>query len=125
MTGVSEISDYLTSKFVTDGADASAFYSELDDEQDIIYEFNHSSRTEECMLVIRLGVVDVIESRTGLYVASAEGLVTLFNCADETVLYQSDVINASAFAQTEQEAVTEAFKTLSDIAYTLVKAEYV
>ena len=46
-------------------------------------------------------------------------------CADETVLYQSDVINASAFAQTEQEAVTEAFKTLSDIAYTLVKAEYV
>lgn len=125
VTGVKEISDYLTSKFVSDGADASAFYSELDDEQDIIYEFNHSSRTEECMLVIRLGVVDVIESKTGLHIASAEGLVTLFNCADEVVLYQSDVINASAFAQTEEEAVTEAFKTLSDIAYTLVKAEYV
>ena len=60
-----------------------------------------------------------------MYAASAEGLVTLFLSSSEAVLYQSDVINASAFEETEDDAVTSAFKTLVDIAYTLVKAEYV
>jgi hypothetical protein len=41
------------------------------------------------------------------------------------VLYQSDVLNASSFAETEQEAVSDAFRRLADIAYTLVKAIYV
>ena len=125
VTGVTEIADYLVSKFKDDGADASAFYPELDDEMDVIYEFNHSSRSERFMLIIRVGVVDVIESKTGMYAASAEGLATLFISATEGILYQSDVINASAFEATEEEAVASAFKTLVDIAYTLVKAEYV
>ena len=125
VTGVTDIADYLVSKFKDDGADANAFYPELDDEYDVIYEFNHSSRTESLMLVIRVGVVDVIESKTGMYAASAEGLATLFLSSSEAVLYQSDVINASAFEKTEEDAVTSAFKTLVDIAYTLVKAEYV
>lgn len=125
VTGVTEIADYLVSKFKDDGAIASAFYPELDDEEDVIYEFNHSSQSAQFMLVIRVGVVDVIESKTGVYAASAEGLATLFISATEGILYQSDVINASAFEETEEGAVTSAFKTLVDIVYTMVKAEYV
>ena len=125
VTGVHEITDYLTEKFISDGAAAAAFYAELDDEDDVIYEFNHSGRRETVMIVIRTGVVDIVRSRLGLSVASVEGLVTVFRCSDEHVLYQSDVLNASSFAETEQEAVSDAFRRLADIAYTLVKAIYV
>ena len=125
VTGVHEISDYLTGKFISDGALATAFYAELDDEEDVIYEFNHSGRTEPVMIVIRTGVVDVVRSRMDLTVANVEGLVTVFRCSDEQILYQSDVLNASSFAETEEEAVSGAFRALVDIAYTLVKAVYV
>ena len=125
VTGVKEITDYLTDKFVSDGAAAAAFYAELDDEEDVIYEFNHSGRKETVMIVIRTGVVDKVQSRLGLYVASVEGLVTVFRCSDEQILYQSDVLNASAFAETGEDAVSDAFKCLADIAYSLVKAIYV
>ena len=125
VTGVHEITDYLTQKFVSDGAVAAAFYAELDDEYDVIYEFNHSGRKEAVMMVIRTGVVDTVLSDTGVWVANVEGLATVFRCSDEHVLYQSDVLNASSFAQTEEEAVSGAFRCLADIAYTLVKAIYV
>ena len=75
VTGVHEITDYLTEKFISDGAAAAAFYAELDDEDDVIYEFNHSGRRETVMIVIRTGVVDIVRSRLGLSVASVEGLV--------------------------------------------------
>ena len=77
------------------------------------------------MIVIRTGVVDVVRSRMDLTVANVEGLVTVFRCSDEQILYQSDVLNASSFAETEEEAVSGAFRALVDIAYTLVKAVYV
>ena len=125
VTGSSRITDYLTSKFRADGADAAPFYATLDDEEDISYEFNHSGNKAEYLLVIRIGVVDIVDSRTGIVAANAEGLATLFRCSDEKVEYQSEVLNASSFASTEEEAVEGAFMNLADIAYTLVKAKYV
>ena len=125
VTGVHEITDYLTSKFISDGADAMAFYATLDDESDISYEFNHSGSRAEYLLVIRTGVVDIVESRTGIVAANVEGLATLFRCSDEHVEYQSEILYASSFASSEQEAVSGAFRNLADIAYTLVKAQYV
>ena len=41
------------------------------------------------------------------------------------ILYQSDVIRSNAFSENPEQAVTDAFKVLVDIAYTLIKAEYV
>ena len=125
VTGSSRITDYLTSKFRADGADAAPFYATLDDEEDISYEFNHSGRSAEYLLVIRTGVVDIVDSRTGIVAANVEGLATLFRCSDEKVMYQSEILNASSFAPTEEEAVAGAFRSLADIAYTLVKAQYV
>lgn len=125
VTGVRDMTDYLTGKFKADGADALAFYATLDDEEDISYEFNHSGNKAEYLLVIRIGVVDIVDSRTGIVAANAEGLATLFRCSDEKVEYQSEVLNASSFASTEEEAVEGAFMNLADIAYTLVKAQYV
>jgi len=125
VTGVRDMTDYLTEKFTSDGADALAFYATLDDEEDISYEFNHSGKTAAYLLVIRIGVVDIVESKTGIVAANAEGLATLFRCSDEHVEYQSEILNASSFASTEEEAVEGAFRSLADIAYTLVKAQYV
>ena len=125
VTGVSEISDYLAGALVSDGAAAAPFYAELDDEEDVLYELTHSNRTENCLLVIRVGLTGQVASSTGVYCASAEGLVTLFDTMTGSVLYQSDVIRSNAFSEDKEQVVSEAFKVLVDIAYTLIKAEYV
>ena len=125
VTGVRDITDYLTAKFRSDGADAAAFYTTLDDESDISYEFNHSGKSAGYLLVIRTGVVDIVDSKTGIVVANVEGLATLYRCSDEHVMYQSEILNASSFAETEEDAVSSAFRSLADVAYTLVKAQYV
>jgi len=125
VTGVRDITDYLTAKFRADGADADSFYATLDDESDISYEFNHSGRAAAYLLVIRTGVVDIVDSKTGIVAANVEGLATLFRCSDEQVMYQSEILNASSFAETAEEAVSGAFRSLADVAYTLVKAQYV
>ena len=125
VTGVKEISDYLTGKFVAEGAPAAAFYAELDEEEDVLYELTHSGRTENCLLVIRVGLTERVSSAVGVYCAGAEGLATLFDTATGAVYYQSEIIKSNAFSENEEQAVSEAFKVLVDIAYTLIKAEYV
>lgn len=125
VTGSTDISDYIADMMDADGFQAAAFYAELDDELDVLYEFNHSGRTENCLLVIRIGLLDSVSSSTGVVAASAEGLVSLYQCSTSKLLYQSDVIYSSAFGETEEAAIQSAFKKLADIAYTLVKAVYV
>ena len=125
VTGVNSVSQYLTSKLSADGAQAESFYPELDEEGDILYEFTHTDRTEDCLLVIRLGLTGQIESKSGVYCASAEGLATFFDVRSGEMLYQSDVIRSNAFSEDPDQAVTDAFRKLADIAYTLIKAEYV
>ena len=125
ITGVKEISDYLADILVSDGADAAPFYAELDDEGDVLYELTHSNRTENCLLVIRVGLTGQVASSTGVHCASAEGLATLFDTLTGTVLYQSEVIRSNAFSEDREQSVMDAFKVLVDIAYTLIKAEYV
>lgn len=125
VTGVKEISDYLAGVLVSDGAEAAPFYAELDEEEDVLYELTHSGRTENNLLVIRVGLTGQVASSTGVYCASAEGLATLFDTVTGMILYQSDVIRSNAFSENSEQAVTDAFKVLVDIAYTLIKAEYV
>ena len=125
VTGVKEISDYLAGVLASDGAEAAPFYAELDDEEDVLYELTHSGRSEDCLLVIRVGLTGQVASSTGVYCASAEGLATLFDTYSGIALYQSDVIRSNAFSEDSAQAVTDAFKVLVDIAYTLIKAEYV
>ncbi len=125
VTGSTVISDYMAELLEKDGAEVAPFHAELDDELDVVYEFNHSGRTEKCLLVIRLGLTDTVKSNTGVCAASAEGLASLYICDPETLIYQSDVIYSSAFGETEEEAILNAFKTLADIAYALVKGVYV
>ena len=125
VTGVTKTSDYLTDKLVADGAQAAAFYAELDDEGDVLYEMTHSGRNEDCLLVIRVGLTGQIVSASGVYCASAEGLATLFDTKTGAILYQSEIIKSNAFAEDADQAVAEAFERLADIAYTLIKAVYV
>lgn len=125
VTGVNDVTDYLVGKLAADGAKVAAFYAELDEEEDVLYEFTHSNRTEQCLMVIRVGQTEHVSSKTGVEVVGAEGIVTLFNRDSEIPLYQSDIIHSSAFADTYEEALQGAFRTLADIAYTLVKAVYV
>ena len=125
VTGSKDISDYMAAKLTADGASAKAFYAELDEEEDVLYEFTHSGRTENCLLVIRVGITTDASSKTGVEVAGAEGVVTLYHRDSETPLYRSDIIYSSAFADTHDEAVQGAFRILADIAFTLIKAEYV
>ena len=125
VTGVKEISDYLTGKFISDGAQAAAFYAELDEEEDVLYELTHSTRTEDCLLVIRVGLTGQVSSASGVYCASAEGLATLFDTSTGIILYQSEIIKSNAFNENEDQSVSDAFKILVDIAYTLIKAVYV
>ncbi len=125
VTGVKDITDYMAKKMADDGAQASSFYAELDEEEDVLYEFTHSDRTESCLLVIRVGRTEHVSSRIGMEVVGAEGIVTLFDRDSEVPLYRSDIIYSSAFADTYEEALQGAFRKLADIAYTLVKAVYV
>ena len=125
VTDVKDISDYLSGKLSSDGAEAASYYAELDDEEDIYYEFSHGDRTEYCLLVIRMGLTNQIESRSGVFCASAEGLATLIDVYSGLILYQSDVIRSNAFSEDRDQAVTDAFEKLADIAYTLIKAVYV
>ena len=122
---MTKTSDYLTDKLVADGAQAAAFYAELDDEGDVLYEMTHSGRNEDCLLVIRVGLTGQIVSASGVYCASAEGLATLFDTKTGAILYQSEIIKSNAFAEDADQAVAEAFERLTDIAYTLIKAVYV
>ncbi len=119
------LTDYMTSKFVRDGANAATFYAEYDDEEDVHYEFSHSGRKEDCLLVLRIGITESFPSRNGVEVVGAEGIVFLFESGSDGPAYSSDVIYSSAFAQTHGEAVQAAFRILADTAYTLVKAVYV
>lgn len=125
VTGVSDISNYVTEKLQSDGAFATAFYPELDHEDEVLYEFQHSGRNENCLLVIRVGVIDNKTTDLGFSIANAEGIAFLYRRNSTEPLYSSDVINASAFAETPEEAAQGAFKNLADIAYTLIKAVYV
>ena len=125
VTGVKDVTDYLVGKLSADGAIVAAFYAELDEEEDVLYEFTHSDRTEQCLMVIRVGQTEHVSSKTGVEAVGAEGIVTLFNRNSEIPLYQSDIIHSSAFADTYEEALQGAFRILADIAYTLVKAVYV
>jgi len=125
VTGVTDISEYIASSLFSDGSEAMPFYAELDEEEDVLYEFLHSGRTENCLLVVRMGVTDVVQSRNDVCAASAEGIVVLYSRDSEVPLYRSEIINASAFAATEDLAVSEAFKRLADIALSLIKAVYV
>ena len=125
VTGARATTDYLTAKLMADGAQAAAFYAELDEEEDVLYELTHSAREEEWLLVIRVGLTGQIYSESGVYCASAEGLVTLFNTEYGFDIYQSEIIRSNAFADNAPEAVADAFRTLADIAYTLIKAVYV
>jgi len=125
VTGSTVISDYMAELLAKDGAEVAPFHAELDDELDVVYEFNHSGRTEKCILIIRLGITDTVTSNTGVCAASAEGLASLYISDPETLIYQSDVIYSSAFGETEEEAILNAFKTVADIAYALVKGVYV
>lgn len=125
VTGVKDITDYLAGVLVSDGAEASPFYAELDDEEDVLYELTHSARFENNLLVIRVGLTGQVASSSGIHCASAEGLATLFDTVSGVILYQSDVIRSNAFSENPEQAVTDAFKVLVDIAYTLIKAEYV
>ncbi len=125
VTGSRDISDYVAQKFKDDGAEATPFYAELDEEEDVLYEFTHSGMTEDCLLIIRVGQTSQTSSRTGVEVVGAEGIATLYSREGGIPLYVSDVIYSSAFAETYEEALIGAFKKLADIAYTLVKAVYV
>lgn len=125
VTGVKDITDYVASRLTGDDAEAASFYAELDDQDDVYYEFLHSDRTEDCLLVMRIGLTNHVSSRNGFEVAGAEGIFYLYVRGKEEPVYTSDVIYSSAFADTYKEAVQGAFKALADIAYSLVKAVYV
>lgn len=125
VTGVKNISDYMSGKYKAEGAKAAPFYAELDEVEDVLYEFTHSGRDEDYLLVVRMGTTEHISSKTGVEVASAEGIVVLYSRFFEDPLYESDIIHSTAFADTYEEAVQGAFRILADIAYTLVKAVYV
>lgn len=125
VTGVRNITDYVTSRLISDEAKAYAFYAELDDQDDVYYEFLHSDRTENCLLVMRIGITNHVSSRNGFEVVGAEGIFYLFERGKDEPVYTSDVIYSSAFADTYTEAAQDAFKALADIAYSLVKAVYV
>ncbi len=66
VTGVKDITDYMTSKLVSDGARAASFYAELDEEEDVLYELTHSDRTETYLLVVRVGQTEHVSSKTGV-----------------------------------------------------------
>ncbi len=125
ITGNHDIADYLTANLVSNSADATAFYPELDDDEDVLYEFQHTDRTESVLMVVRIGHVDTVESRTGTYAGSAEGIVTLFDCKTSKILYKSDVLTATVFSESAEEAIAAAFRKIADIAYTMIKSVYV
>ncbi|MCQ2413137.1 MAG: hypothetical protein MJ057_09325 [Sphaerochaetaceae bacterium] len=125
VTGVTDTTDYLVEKFTSDGAKANSYYAQLDDEEDVLYDFQHSDRTEACIAIIRVGQTTRVDSNTGNVYVGVEGLATLFDCRTSAVLYKSDVIYGGAFAPSYDEAVQQAFRKLADIAYSLLKVAYV
>ncbi|MCF0262639.1 MAG: hypothetical protein HUK23_06985 [Sphaerochaetaceae bacterium] len=125
VTGLTEASNYLVSKLINAGAFASIYYPSYDNEDDVLDEFQATNRNDSCLLIIRVGIIDKVESKLGKVAVNVEGIATLYDVKTSGLLYQSDIIYANAFESTYEEAVKAANKNLIDIAYSLVKAVYV
>lgn len=123
--GVTDTTVYLASKFLSDGAQVGSYFAKLDDEEDVLYDFQHSGRSESCLLIVRVGQTTSVQSQTQNVYVGVEGLATLFDTRTSEILYKSDIILGGAFAPTYDEARDKAFRNLADIVFSLLKVAYV
>lgn len=125
VTGYTQTTDYLVEKYRADMGVANAYYTEFDDEEDVMFGFVQDGRSEACLLVIRVGITSEITSETGNTYVGVEALATLFDARTSKVIYQSDYIFAGSFGENYEEARQGAFMCLADISYSLLKVAYV
>lgn len=118
--------EYLSNQFAKNGAVCSPFYldSDLTDEE-IIAKSLADYRGFGCVLITRIGVTSSVESSTGQIITSAEGKAILYRISDSAVLSQTEIINANGFGKDWESSYTDAYKTISEIVYNLIRNDYV
>jgi len=118
-------SEYLTARFVDDGAPA--YSMSCDDPGDeAILDLTGSAHPDVgVVFVARTGVIETIASSTGVCAASMEGRGVLYRILDGEMLFDSGIIYATGFGADEAEAVKEGRMRIADLFYSLLKAVYV
>lgn len=145
--GNSETTDYLCKLFESDRANVLPYYTTSSEEEDILYDYSHNiysqklsslqkdgqiqvrtsqnKNLQDCLLICRFGQIDYIESQVGGFAVNIEGTASLYNTKNDSLIYSSPIIYATAFGETLEEATSAAYEKISDIIYALLKAQYV
>lgn len=118
--------EYLANQFAKNGAVCSPLYveSDLSDAQ-IISKSMSDYRGFGCVLITRIAVTSSVTSSTGQVITSAEGNAILYRISDSAILSQTEVINANGFGKDWESSYTDAYKTISEIVYNLIRNDYV
>lgn len=127
----SENSDFNVGKFFVEKYEESGIscfeFSRNDGEtyEQLLQRFVTSYPKAEGLIVIRVGVTDVFETRMDICSVSVEGRVSVYNPMTGEIIYDSNESYAAGFGATVTEAYTEALKNYSLKMFTLLKAYYV
>lgn len=118
--------EYLVGQFSHNGAVSSSYFvtSDMTDEE-ILKEAQENYRGFGCLLVVRIAVTGTIDSSTGTVIAFAEGNAKLLRISDGAVLYETEIINSNGIGESREEAYADAFRTVSEVAYNIIRTEYV
>ncbi len=145
--GNSDTTDYMCKLFEQSSANVLPYYASSSEEEDILYDYTHNiysqklSRTQDngtyavqdsqnrglqdCILICRFGQIDFISSQVGGFAVNIEGTASLYDTKTGVLIYSGSVIYATAFGETLEEATNAAYEKISNITYTLLKAQYV
>ncbi len=145
--GNSNITDYMCNLFEQDSANVLPYYTSSSEEEDIFYDYTHNinsqkmsleqsngqsqvlssprQRLQDCILICRFGQISYISSQVGGFAVNIEGTASLYNTKNGSLIYSSSVIYATAFGETLEEATRAAYEKISNITYSLLKAQYV
>lgn len=127
VTGNKDTADYVVFCLTTDGAEAKAYYALSDQEADVLYDYVQTGGQGDCLLVCRFGQTNTIESSNGYFV-TVQGTAALYSTdlsKGIQTFYESDIIYATGTADTQQEAISQAYLKLADVIHSLLKAVYV
>ena len=121
-----EISERLVSRFEEDGAPAYSNPADTDLTEDILIERARLTYPDAgILLVVRTGVLETVESQTGVVVSSHEGRACLYRLSDSKCLFDSDIVYSVGFGSDAESALADGRERIETIIYSMIKAVYV
>lgn len=121
-----QASEHLVSRFVEDGAPAYANPADTDLSEGILIDRARLTYKDAgILLVVRTGVLETVESSTGVVVSSHEGRACLYRLSDGECLFDSGVVYSVGFGKDAESALADGRDRMETIIYSTIKAVYV